>query len=136
MFQKVKSNSFYSTGPQSEKGEITEMFIKQNDFVKRFAMANNINEHFKVLAIKSTKKNQNMFQVFASVSPILRDGIKQFKDKITLGLNNCKVYDQYHVKRCNKCQHFGHYIKIALPQIISVRNVVVTTNPIHVILHL
>ena len=41
----------------------------------------------------------------------LRDVIKQFKDKLTLGLSSCKVYDQYHIKRCNKCQQFGHYYK-------------------------
>ena len=26
-------------------------------------------------------------------------------------LSSCKVYDQYHIKRCNKCQQFGHYYK-------------------------
>ena len=91
--------------------EITEMFVKQNEFVKRFAMANIIDDHFKVLAVRTTKKNPDIFQVFATVSAVLRDGIKQFKDRITLGLTSCKVYDQYHVKRCYKCQHFGHYSK-------------------------
>ena len=23
----------------------------------------------------------------------------------------CRVYDRYHIKRCNNCQHFGHYAK-------------------------
>ena len=23
----------------------------------------------------------------------------------------CKIYDQYHVKRCNNCQSFGHFYK-------------------------
>ena len=96
---------------QYNQEEIVEMLVKQNDFIKRFAMVNNIGDHFKVLAIKPTRKNEQKFQVFAGVSSILRDGIKQFKDKITLGLTSCKVYDQYHVKRCNKCQLFGHYNK-------------------------
>jgi hypothetical protein len=93
------------------KEEITAMVVKQNQFVKNFVKTNNIDEHFKVLAVRPTKRNQNVFQVFASVSAVLRDGIKQYNDKLTLGLTSCKVYDQYHVKRCNKCQLFGHYIK-------------------------
>lgn len=93
------------------EAEVTEMLVKQNDFIKNFAVANRIEDHFKVLAIKPTKNNEQKFQVFAGVSSVLRDGIKQFNDKLTLGLTSCKVYDQYHVKRCNKCQHFGHYSK-------------------------
>ena len=87
------------------------MLVKQNDFIRKFTVANNIDDHFKVLSIRPTKKNPNLFQVFASVSPVLRDGITQFRNKLTLGLTSCKVYDQYHIKRCNKCQHFGHYSK-------------------------
>ena len=88
-----------------------DMLIKQNDFVKQFSMANNMDEHFKVLAIRPTKKGPSKFQVFATLSAILRDILKQFRDKLTLGLSPCKVFDQYHVKRCNKCQLFGHYYK-------------------------
>ena len=89
--------------------EIIEMLVKQNDFVRNFALANNIDDHFKVFSVRPTKKNPNVFQIFATVSQVLRDGFKQYKDKLTLGLTSCKVYDQYHVKRCYKCQHFGHY---------------------------
>ena len=91
--------------------EITDMIVKQNEFVKNFAVANNIHDHFKVLVVKPTKNDEQKFQVFAGVSSVLRDGIKQYNDKLTLGLSICKVYDQYHVKRCNKCQQFGHYSK-------------------------
>jgi hypothetical protein len=94
-----------------KKEEIVSMVVKQNDFVKKFMTSNNIEDHFKVLVVRPTKKNPNVFQAFVSVSAMLRDGIKQFNDKITLGLTSCKVYDQYHVKRCNKCQLFGHYVK-------------------------
>ena len=47
---------------------------------------------------------------FVSVSTTLRDAISFRGNKITLGLQSCKVYDRYHVKRCNKCQDFGHYM--------------------------
>ena len=28
-----------------------------------------------------------------------------------VGLATCKIYDQYHIKRCNNCQGYGHYFK-------------------------
>ena len=93
------------------KEEITDMLIKQNEFVKRFAVANKIEDHFKVLVVRPTKNNQTKFQVFATVSTILRDGLKEHKDKLTIGLSTCKVYDQFYVKRCNKCQDFAYYSK-------------------------
>ena len=91
--------------------EIRSMMVKQNDFIKKFATTNDIDDHCKVLVVRPTKRNAGMFQVFVSISAVLRDGIKQHNDRITLGLTSCKVYDQYHVKRCNKCQFFGHYAK-------------------------
>ena len=33
------------------------------------------------------------------------------KDKVTLGLRFCKVFDRYFVKRCNNCQLYGHFAK-------------------------
>ena len=93
------------------KEEISTMLVKQNGFVKKFATNNDIDDHFRVFAVRPTRNNPNIFQAFVSVSAALRDGIKQFGDKITLGLTSCKVYNRFHVKRCNKCQLFGHYAK-------------------------
>lgn len=94
---------------ESDKEHVKAMFIKQNDFVSRFAAVNSIDEHFKVLSVRPLKNNSNKFQVFASVSPIIREGLKNNYDRVILGLVSCKVYDQHHVKRCFKCQSFGHY---------------------------
>jgi hypothetical protein len=106
---KTQTISIVGLHKESNPEEVVDMLVKQNEFVRRFTAVNNINDHFKVLAIRPTKNNQNVFQVFAAVSGILRDGIKQFRDKVTLGLTSCKVYDRYNVKRCNRCQHYGHY---------------------------
>ena len=91
------------------KEEILDMVVRQNDFVRKFAMVNNMEDHFRVLTVRPTKNAVDVFQVFASVSTILRDGIKEFKDKLSIGLTSCRVYDQYYVKRCYKCQNFGHH---------------------------
>ena len=42
---------------------------------------------------------------------MLRAGFKRYKDKVVIGVENCKIYDRYHIKRCNNCQGNGHYYK-------------------------
>ena len=91
--------------------EITDMLVKQNKDISRFADTNSIHDHFKPLVVRPLKKDETKFQVFATISNVLREGFTYLKDKITIGLVSCKVYDQYHAKRCNKCQHYGHYVK-------------------------
>ena len=93
------------------KEEIMQMLVLQNGFIKGFANSNNINDHIEIFSVRPLKSNENCYQAFASVSPTLREGIRHFKNKLTIGFTNCKVYDRYHVKRCNNCQHFGHYAR-------------------------
>ena len=76
-----------------------------------FRQKNEINEHIKVFAVKPLRGKQDIFQAFARVSKVVRQGFKTFNDKVAVGLSTCKVYDQYHVKRCNNCQEFGHFYK-------------------------
>ena len=106
---KLPSITIVGLPKEYSKEEVVEMLVKQNDFINKFSHANNIQDHFRVLTIRPTKKEPTIFQVFATVSTILRDGLKYYNDKITLGLTSCKVYDRYYVKRCNNCQKFGHY---------------------------
>ena len=37
--------------------------------------------------------------------------LKEFLRQGYFGSLTCRIYDQYHVKRCNNCQSFGHYYK-------------------------
>ena len=74
-------------------------------------MANNINEHIEIFDVKPTRSNPSVFQVFASVSEVLRKGFRNYKDKVVIGLMNCRIYDRFHCKRCNNCQGYGHYYK-------------------------
>ena len=91
--------------------EIVDLLLLQNDFIKTFAIANKIEDHVKVHVVKPLRNNQEVYQVFASVSPILRDGMERYKNKIVIGLSSCKVYDRSQTKRCNNCQHYGHFAK-------------------------
>ena len=93
-----------------EKDEVIEL-LKQNYFLSQFAANNELQEHIKVLTVKPLKGNQEVFQAFVRVSKVVRQGFKTYKDKVTMGITSCKIYDQYQVKRCNNCQGFGHFYK-------------------------
>ena len=79
--------------------------------MKHFCTVNNINEHIEIHDIKPTRSKPSVYQVFASVSETLRKGLRNYNDKIVIGLTNCKIYDRFHVKRCNNCLGYGHYYK-------------------------
>ena len=93
------------------KDEIINMLVMQNAEIKKFATSNKIEDHIKIHAVRPLKNNKECFQVFGDVSPVLREGFHHFKNKITLGLSSCKIYDRYNIKRCYNCQKFGHYAK-------------------------
>ena len=93
------------------KEEILQLLVLQNGFIKGFANQNKIEEHIEIFSVKPLKNKNDYYQAFASVSPTLREGIKHFKNRVSIGFTTCRVYDRYHVKRCNICQHFGHYAK-------------------------
>ena len=92
------------------KEEVIEL-LKQNYFLSQFAANNDIEEHIKVLTVKPLKGNPDVYQAFVRVSKVVRQGFKTYNDKVTMGITNCKVYDQFQVKRCNNCQGFGHFYK-------------------------
>ena len=109
---KTKHQSITIVGMEREydPDEIKKMIVQQNFLIKKFTEANNLDEHLKVHSIKPTRNNEQKFQVFASVSEVLREGFKKNRDKLILGVNQCKVYDQKQTKRCNNCQRYGHFI--------------------------
>ena len=93
------------------KEEVIQLIVSQNQYVKQFATVNNIDDHIEIHDIKATRSKPSVFQAFASVSEALRKGFRNFNDKVTIGLTSCKIYDRFHVKRCNNCQGLGHYYK-------------------------
>ena len=107
--EKRPSISIVGLAKEYDKTEVIQMLVLQNGFIKGFASKNDINQHIKIFAVRPLKNNPNCFQVFANVSTKLREGFNYFNNRVTLGLSTCKVYDQYHIKRCNNCQNFGYY---------------------------
>ena len=66
---------------------------------------NNLNDHLQVYSIRPLKNNPDRFPVFANVSKVLRPGVRRYNDNATLGLTTCRVYDRFHIKRCNICHY-------------------------------
>jgi hypothetical protein len=93
------------------KEEVIQMLEMQNGYIKQFTALNDLKDHIQFFSIRPLKNNADRFQVFANVSNVLRAGFRRFNDKVTLGLTTCRVYDRFHVKRCNICQKFGHYAR-------------------------
>ena len=109
---KAKEHSITIVGMCREYSaeEVKNLIKQQNFLIKRFAEANNLDEHLKVHSVKPTRNNGENFQAFASVSQTLREGFKKGRDKLIIGVTSCKIYDRTQTKRCNTCQRFGHFM--------------------------
>ena len=94
-----------------EHEEIMRMLSMQNEFIKMFNIQNDITQHMKIHVVKPCRNNPSVYQVFASVSSVFRDGLKNNKDKVIIGVTMCRVYERQSAKRCNNCQLYGHFAK-------------------------
>ena len=94
-----------------EHEDITKLLATQNEFIKTFKIQNDLDQHLKIHVVKPCRNKPSVFQVFASVSPVLRDGLRNNKDKVIIGVTMCRVYERKSVKRCNNCQLYGHFAK-------------------------
>ena len=66
---------------------------------------------FEILMIKPLRKNPNIKQAIIRLSDDIRLTIKNSGERLFCCMSSCRVYDQLYIKRCNKCQDFGHYAK-------------------------
>lgn len=110
---KAKSTVISIVGMKKEVSldEAFKTFQLQNEFLSTDLSVGITARDFNIFAIKPVKSNDTVFQAFVRVSVPLRKLIKANGDRMLFGLSSCRVYDQFHIKRCNKCQQFGHYIK-------------------------
>ena len=66
-------------------------------------------ESFKIIFMKPPSGNYDNFQIVARVSPKIRDAINVHWNRLFISATSVRVYDRFYVKRCNKCNKFGHY---------------------------
>ena len=81
------------------KEEVIKQLLIQNTFLSHLNTVNDINEHLTIHNIKHTRSNENIFQVFASVSEVLRNGIKKFSIMFEpLNFHRADGFCSYHRK--------------------------------------
>ena len=66
-----------------EKEEVPQMLELQNSLIKTIAVSNKIEDHVVVQAIKPLKNNPDRYQVFAKVSPVLRQDLQHYNNIVT-----------------------------------------------------
>ena len=84
----------------------TQKLRDQNPFLESLVSDG---ETLKVIFMKSPNAEFKNFQIVARVSPKIRDAITAHWNKLYIGATSVRVYDRFYVKRCNKCNRFGHY---------------------------
>ena len=98
-------------------------FTTNEDFIEKVKRQNPVikekiqnGSEFKIVFTKKPQDeesgNKNKYiQVVARVSNDMREAIRLADDRIYMDLVAHKVVDRFFIKRCNKCQKFGHYEK-------------------------
>ena len=64
---------------------------------------------FEIIDIKPCKNDSSTFQIIGKVTDNVRNILSKYDDRLLMGMYSCKVYERYSVKRCSKCQKFGHW---------------------------
>ena len=96
------------------KGEITADLLK-GQIMKLYPEIQSLVESGETFTVLSVRKQRNysdenkLHQATIRVSNCIRKFIENRDDYLSIGLYRCKIYDHFYVKRCNKCQKFGHY---------------------------
>ena len=91
--------------------EFLEKIKKQNPKIKQLM---DTGSDFSIV-YKRDPNNSNtgnkFYQVVARVSDEIRNAIRENNNKIYIELDAYRVVDRFYIKRCNRCQNFGHYEK-------------------------
>ena len=92
------------------KDEFKESVREQNPLIKELIEKDS---EFSIVFSKEPRNDaqpgNKYFQVVVRVSDEIRKVIKASDDKIFMGSGSYRVVDRFYIKRCNKCQQFGHY---------------------------
>ena len=104
--EKLPSISIVDITEKFTKEELVTRIRQQNSYVNELIDQDHI---FKVLFMKPPTGEYKNYQVVALVSPDIRDVISANRNRLFVGLESCRVYDRFYVKRCNECNCFGHY---------------------------
>jgi hypothetical protein len=92
-----------------DKDEICDILKKQNPYITQCLTSES--SLFDIISVKPLRSNDNVKQAIVRLSDEIRCAIRNNDNRLYFGMLSCQVYDQLYIKRCNKCQGFGHYSK-------------------------
>ena len=110
---KLPSVSILNVESFDSKEEFIEKVKKQNPEIKELMEQGS---EFSIVFAKEPREagsngKKEYYQVVARVSDDIRKVMKSSGNKVYVDLVAHRVVDRFFVKRCNKCQEFGHYEK-------------------------
>ena len=94
-----------------DRAELATMIKQQNQSIRDLLESDMSEENKKldVVAVKPLKSNPEVFMATIRVSNVIRSVIAKQQDRLCIGTQTiCRVYDNFYVNRCFKCQQFGH----------------------------
>ena len=115
--QRQQTITIINIAREYTKDELLERVKSQNTW--RFSGIDVNETNFKVIYFKKQFKNPEFYKAVVRVSNELRHRIEIAGDKLNIGVTSCAVYDDFFVKRCNRCQRLNHW-KDACPDDIPV----------------
>ena len=103
---KLPSIRIMSVTDELTKDDIKQGLCSQNPTIGELVQGG---EELEVIYTRKPPEGMEFHQITVRISPLIRKAIKSLGDKIFLGSKSCGIEDSFHVKRCNRCQSFGHY---------------------------
>ena len=109
---KLPTISILNVKEFSSNGEFIEKVKNQNPKIKQLIDAGS---EFSVVYCRKPKETETedevnkYFQIVVRVSGEIRQAIRSNNNKLYIELESYRVVDRFYIKRCNKCQGFGHY---------------------------
>ena len=104
------------TADINDKKYIQDTLLSQNPTLARCLSASS-SAMFDIISVKPLRMNENVKQAIIRVSDDVRYAINQSQNRLYYGMESCRVYDQLYIKRCNRCQGFGHYARECSKQV-------------------
>jgi hypothetical protein len=90
------------------KTDLLARVKRQN--ASKFAGIDLDENNFKIIYTKPHARNRDLYKAVIRVSDEVRKAICNANNKLNIGLKSCPVFDEFFIRRCNRCQKLGHWV--------------------------
>ena len=103
---KLPTVNLHDVTEDLSKDQIRQSLCSQNEVIGNLV---NAGEELTVIYTRQPPHGKDFYKVTVRVSPKIRNAMKTMGDRVYLSSGTCKIKDSFHIRRCNKCQSYGHY---------------------------